>query len=114
MLEIIHEDGMNSNLEIEETLLHLPFVRNHVSVIRLRRCAEFDVAMSLEVELCEATDVAPSVDMYRKLTEKVDDSWCAGRKREPKHERREDDGCNFLGKDQNLHCEQLSELLVDL
>jgi len=68
-----------------------------------RRRSEFDISMSLKVELGETTHITPSIDVYRELTEKVDDRRRAIGQREPQNEWCEHDRQELLREDQNLH-----------
>ena len=79
-----------------------------------RRGAYLDVPVPLEVEHRERAHVAQSVHVERELPEKVDDRGRTGRERVPEHERREDDREELLRERDDLHREQLAELLVHL
>lgn len=50
-------------LEIEEALLHLSFIRDHLVVLCAGRRSEFDVSVALEIELSEAAHVPSPIDM---------------------------------------------------
>lgn len=39
-----------------------------------------DIAMSLKIELGKTANIPSPVDMNGEFVEKVDDSWCTGRK----------------------------------
>ena len=76
--------------------------------------AYLDVPVPLEVEHGERANVAQSVHVERELPEKVDDRGRTGRQRVPEHERGEDDREELLRERDDLHREQLAELLVHL
>jgi len=70
--------------------------------------------MALKVKHREAADVAEPVNVYRELTEKVDDGGNTRGKREPQNERRQHDGNKLLRKGSNFHRKQFTELLMYL
>ncbi len=50
-------------LEIEEALLHLPLIRDHLVVLCASRCSKFDVSVTLEVKFSEAAHVPSAIDV---------------------------------------------------
>lgn len=72
------------------------------------------VSVSLEVEYGETAHEPETIHVYRELSEEIDDSGSAAREGEPQYERCQDDGDDLLHKREDLHVEQLPELLMDL
>jgi hypothetical protein len=50
-------------LEVEETLLHLSFIRNHFLILCPGWSTKSDISMPFEVEFCEATHITTSINM---------------------------------------------------
>lgn len=66
-------------LEVKKTLLHLSIIRNHFLILRPGRGTKLDISMPFKVEFCEAAHITTSINMNRKLPEKVNDGWCTVR-----------------------------------
>ncbi len=68
--------------------------------------------MSLEVKHGKTAYVPESIDVDGKLAEKVDDSGCTQRQREPENEWRQHDAGELRHERDRLHLEKLAKLGV--
>jgi hypothetical protein len=72
------------------------------------------MSMPLQIKHRRTADIPESIDMPRKLSEKVDDLVGAGREGVPQDERREKDRGEFLEKGGGFDVEEFAEFRVYL
>lgn len=70
--------------------------------------------MPLQIEHRRTAYITKPIDMPRKLAEKVDNVFSAGREAIPEDKGREEHRCELLQEDGDFHVEKKAEFRVDL